>query len=169
MSMYKQFLINEMYELSQDEKVRFIGYNTRYGHRMYGTLNKVPKKQCIEMPLCESLMVGMAEGMSLEGFKPIVCFERQDFMLIASDQIINHLALMPKLSGDQFHFPVVIRAIVGSRNPKFDLGLQHTKDLTYIFKPYINIISFTKKEYTNYEWNEPIIITEQKELYEKIL
>ncbi len=166
MNMYKQFLIDEMYKLSQDKKVIFIGYNTRYAHRMYGTLNKVPKKQCLEMPVCEALMVGLAMGMSLEGFKPVICFERQDFMLIAADQIINHLALMPKISGRQFDFPIIIRAIIGSQNKKFDLGLQHTKDLTYMFSPYIYTEDFTGKNYTNYKWDKPIIITERRGFYE---
>jgi len=163
---YKELLTQINKKLARDKRIRFIGYNTRYGHQMYGTL-KGCEKSCIETPVCEALMVGLAMGMSLEGFRPIVSFERQDFMLIAADQIINHLALLPKISGGQFDFPVLIRAIIGSQNKKFDLGLQHTKDLSYIFKPYINTVEFTGKEYYDYKWDKPLIVVERKDDYEK--
>jgi len=163
----KELLTDINRVLAHDRRVRFIGYNTRYGHRMYGTLNEVPKRKCIETPVAESLMVGLAMGMSLEGFRPIIMFERMDFMLVAADQIINHLALLPKISGNQFQFPVLIRAIIGSQDKKFDLGLQHTKDLTYIFKPYIETKEFTGEEYYNYKWDKPLIITERKDDYER--
>jgi pyruvate/2-oxoglutarate/acetoin dehydrogenase E1 component len=168
---YKQAITLEMNELARDKLVRFIGYNTRYGHRMYGTLSEVSPRKCIEMPVAESLMVGLAMGMSLEGYKPVICFERQDFMLVAADQIINHLALLPKVACyngyDEFNFGVLIRAIIGSQDKKFDLGLQHTKDLSFIFERYIRTMKFEDHAYTDYAWYRPRIITERKDDYER--
>ena len=61
------------------------------------------------MPVAENLTMGVAIGLALRKARPVVIFQRMDFMLIASDAIINHLALMPKMSGGQFNLPVIIR------------------------------------------------------------
>lgn len=124
---YKEIITNECTEYAKDPMVRFIGYNTAKGSRMYGTLAGVPVEQCIESPVAENLMMGLAMGMSLVGFKPVVCFERHDFLLLGLDALVNHVDKLPYMSGDQFKFPIVVRAIVGGSNP-IDPGPQHTKD-----------------------------------------
>lgn len=124
---YKEAITKQCTEYAKNPKARFIGYNTAYGSRMYGTLANVPKSQCIETPVAENLMMGLAMGMSLEGYRPVVCFERHDFLLIALDAIVNHLDKMPYLSGDQFKFPVIVRAIAGGSRP-LDAGVQHTNN-----------------------------------------
>jgi pyruvate/2-oxoglutarate/acetoin dehydrogenase E1 component len=130
---YKDALVMCMKDLASIDNVRFIGYNVAYGPRMNGTLNDVPLDKCIEMPVAENLIVGVAMGLSLEGFFPIICFERMDFMLVAADAIINHLDKLPKLSGGQFDFPLLIRCCVGDDKP-LDPGIQHTSDYTNVFK-----------------------------------
>lgn len=126
---HKEVITEICTELGKDDKTRFIGYNTVYGSRMYGTLKDVDKGRCVETPVCENLMMGLAMGMSLEGFRPVVCFERHDFLLIGLDAIVNHLDKMPMVSGYQYKMPVIVRAIVGSKEP-LDPGPQHTADYT---------------------------------------
>ena len=48
----------------------FIGYSLVPGDAME-TLINVPNNQKIETPVAENLMVGLAIGMSFEGFKPV--------------------------------------------------------------------------------------------------
>lgn len=129
---YKDLLTHEMTRIAQDDRVRFIGYNTACGHRFNGTLVNVPKDRCIEMPVAENLIMGVAMGMALEGFIPIVCFERMDFLLACADAIINHLDKLPRLSGEQFFFPLIIRTCVGDNAP-LHAGPQHTGDYTDLF------------------------------------
>ena len=126
---YKESVVEQIRYFSADEKTRFIGYNTINGSRMYGTLDNIPAEQCVEMPVCENLMVGMAVGMALEGYKPVVCFERHDFMLIAMDALVNHADKMRQISGGQCRLPIIVRAIVGAKEP-LNPGLQHTQDYT---------------------------------------
>lgn len=126
---YKDIITEQCTQYSQDPKAVFIGYNTKFGSRMYGTLEGVDKSQCLETPVCENLMMGLALGMSLEGYKPVVCFERHDFLLIALDAMVNHMDKLPWLSGDRFKFPVIVRAIVGSKTP-LDPGPLHKQDYT---------------------------------------
>ncbi len=127
---YKQ-AIKEQCEVyaKRFECTRFIGYNTVYGSRMYGTLSNIPDTQCIEAPVAENLMVGMAAGMALEGYRPVVCFERHDFLLLGLDALVNHVDKLPYMSGGQFKLPVIVRAIVGGSQP-VDPGSMHKQDYT---------------------------------------
>lgn len=111
------------------DRVRFIGYNTIKGSRMYGSLKNVDPAYCIEMPVAENLMAGMAVGMALRDMRPVVCFERHDFLFIGLDAIVNHIDKLPVISGHQYKLPVVIRAIVGAAQP-LNPGPQHTMDYT---------------------------------------
>ena len=52
-------------------------------------------------------MVGLAIGMSFEGFKPVVYFERHDFMLVAADAIGNHVDKIERISHGEFKVPVI--------------------------------------------------------------
>lgn len=122
--------LNETYSaLAENPKVRFIGYNTAKGSRMYGSLVGVPESSCIEAPVAENLMMGMAIGMALEGYKPIVCFERHDFLLLALDALVNHADKLSYISNDQFKLPILVRCIVGSKVP-LNPGVQHCNDYT---------------------------------------
>ena len=114
---YQQAIKEECEKYASDEKVRFIGYNTAFGSRMYRTLSDIPVNRIIEMPVAENLMIGLAIGMALEGYKPVVCFERHDFILLALDGIINHIDKLPYISNQQFRLPIIIRAIVGGVKP----------------------------------------------------
>lgn len=108
---------------------RFIGYNTVFGSRMYGTLADIPASQCIEAPVAENLMVGLGVGMCMDGYRPVICFERHDFILLALDAIVNHVDKLGWISGGQFKLPIVIRAIVGGSKP-IDPGPMHKQNYT---------------------------------------
>jgi len=106
----------------------FVGYNVRHGSA-YGTLLNIPEEQRLETPVAENLMAGLAMGMSLEGFRPVLFFERHDFIYNALDALVNQMDKIPVISDGQFNFPVIIRAVVGGVKP-FYAGITHTSDLT---------------------------------------
>jgi len=60
-------------------------------------------------------------------------------MLLAADQLINHAALFPEMSGGKIRIPMIIRACIGSRDIKFDVGRQHQKDFSSLFEPYMEV------------------------------
>lgn len=166
----------EKYALNRG--TRFIGYNTVYGSRMYGTLNNVPVDQCVEMPVAENLMVGMAMGMALEGYKPVVCFERHDFMLLAMDALVNQMDKMPWMSGGNFKWPVVVRAIVGAKKP-LNAGPMHTQnyraELATMLKHTPVIQPVTKYE-LEAAWKKAgetesgaVVIIEHRDWYDKVI
>lgn len=172
----KELITNKCEEYAiKYPKSRFIGYNTIKGSRMYGTLEKVPHSQCIEMPVSENLMLGMAIGLAIEGYRPVVCFERHDFFLLGFDALINHLDKMPYLSGDQFKLPVIIRAIVGAKEP-LDPGPQHTSDYTEALKLVLKHTPVVDKKNPAFGWNlvgdsesGAVVIIERKDQYDEKL
>lgn len=127
---FKEAITAECDKYAKENNAIFIGYNTLMGSRMYGTLRNIPDGQCIESPVAENLMCGLATGLALEGFRPVVCFERHDFLLLGLDAIVNHIDKLSHISGDQFKLPIVIRAIVGSKEP-IDPGPMHRQDYTH--------------------------------------
>lgn len=126
---YKTALTEANTRLGKNIKTRFIGYGLHKG-RALGTLKAVPLGQIIEMPVAENLMAGMAIGLSLKGYLPIVFIERMDFILNALDAIVNHLDKINLLSNGQFKPACIIRCIVGNRNKPLYTGATHVQDFS---------------------------------------
>ncbi len=131
-----------MAALAADDRVRFIGYGIRHGRAM-GTLKNVAEHQLIETPVAENLMVGMAIGLSLQGFIPVVFIERMDFIMNAMDAIVNHLDKIAKISRGEFHPAVILRAVVGNRNKPLYTGATHTQDFA---EPISRMVEFPVEE-----------------------
>jgi len=170
---YKEALKESMEMLALNEKVRFIGYNIKYGSRAYGTLKDIPFEKCIEAPLAENLMTGLATGMSLEGFRPILFFERHDFLLNGLDCIVNHIDKIEKMSFGEYKTPVIIRAAVGGRKP-IDPGVQHIQDYTESVRKMVSfpIIDLTRPSQIIEEYKKaiagdnPVMLVERRGLYD---
>lgn len=132
---FKEAVTKAMTELS-DQGAIFIGYSLIPGDAM-GTLKNVPNIQKIETPIAENLMMGLAIGMSFEGFKPVVYFERHDFMLVAADAIGNHLDKIDRISLGEFKPSVILKTIVDDGG-LFYSGPTHSQDFTKTFKTLVN-------------------------------
>lgn len=124
---YRDEIVKTMTLLGQDRRVIFLGQSIRYpGHAMFGTLVNVPMPKRIELPIFEDIQMGMSIGLSLEGYIPISIYPRMDFLIIATNQLVNHLDKIEGMS--RGHKPkVIIRTMVGSKVP-LDGGPQHTQD-----------------------------------------
>lgn len=131
---YKDLLHKTMIALSLNPQIRFVGYNTAYGHKMNGTLVGC-EHLCIETPVAENLMVGIAAGLSLEGYLPVLCFERSDFLLAGADALVNHLSHLQKYG---LKIPMIIRVCIGSDTP-LDPGTQHVQDYSDFFEKHTTI------------------------------
>lgn len=170
---YKDAVKKSMDFLASDKKVLFVGYNTKYGSRAYGTMKDISFGKCIETPVAENLMVGMAIGLSLEGYKPVLYFERHDFLLNGMDGIVNHLDKLNKMSANQFKMPVIIRAVVGGKKP-INPGVQHTQDYTKAIREMISFPIIELKKVSEIipaykkalKTKGPIMIIEKRDLYE---
>jgi hypothetical protein len=132
---YKQAVTESMTNLGENGSI-FIGYSIIPGDAMGTTIN-VPYDQKIETPVAENLMVGLAIGMSFEGFKPVVYFERHDFMLVAADAIGNHVDKIERISHGEFKVPVILKTVVDDGG-LFYSGPTHSQDFTSTFKEMVS-------------------------------
>ena len=128
---YLQAITDAMTALAERPKTLFVGQSVKYdGQRGHATFAGVPMERRIEMPICEDFTVGFCTGLALEGYIPICFIPRWDFLILAANQIVNHLDKFPLL-GD-FRPKVIIRTAVGTNRP-LDPGPQHTQDYTQAF------------------------------------
>lgn len=149
----------------------FIGYNVAKGDAM-GTLKSVPIEQKLETPVAENLMAGLAIGMSFEGFKPVLYFERHDFMLVAMDAIVNHIDKIERISHGEYKVPVIIRAVTADAGP-FYSGITHSQDFTNMLKEAVSFpvhdpvtgVDVLKAFSGAAESGKPALIVERKSRY----
>jgi pyruvate/2-oxoglutarate/acetoin dehydrogenase E1 component len=90
--------------------------------------------------------MGVAIGMALEGLVPISIFPRWNFLLLATNQIVNHLDKLKEITGINNPGKVIIRTGIGSVDPLHP-GPQHTGDFTEAFKlmcQNINVVRLDK-------------------------
>lgn len=128
---YLQSITDAMTALAEHPKTLFVGQSVKYdGQRAHQTFAGVPIERRIEMPICEDFTVGFCTGLALEGYIPICFIPRWDFLILAANQIINHLDKFPMLG--EFRPKVIIRTAVGTNRP-LDPGPQHTQDYTGAF------------------------------------
>lgn len=66
-------------------------------------------------PISEAAITGVAGGMALRGLRPVVEIMFGDFLTLAADQVINHLAKFRWMYNEQVRAPVVIRTPMGGR------------------------------------------------------
>ena len=131
---YKSELIKSMKYLASKPKTIFLGQSVLYsGNAIYNTLKDIPAKKKIETPVFEDAQMGMTLGLSLEGYVPITCFPRFDFLILAMNQLVNHLDKIRFMSRGEMRPKIIIRTSVGSKKP-LDGGPQHTQNYTKMFK-----------------------------------
>lgn len=134
---------------SEHPKSMFIGQSVKYpGTGLYDSLTHIDKNKKWEFPIAENLQMGVCVGLSLKGFLPISIYPRWNFLLVATDQIINHLDKIPLMSDAEFIPKVIIRVAIGSEFP-VDPQDQHKGDFTEAFKlmcKTINIIRLDEPE-----------------------
>lgn len=142
--MYFDEITKAMTLLAEHPKTLFVGQAVKYGgQRAASSFDGVPKEKRIEMPVIEDFQVGFCTGLALEGFIPISFFPRWDFLLIAANQLVNHLDKIPLVSG--YRPKVILRTAAGASSP-LDPGPQHTQDHTEAFRKMFKTIHIMKLE-----------------------
>jgi len=167
---YMDAVKHSMNTLARDGAI-FIGYNVRHASA-YGALKAVPEDQRLETPLAENLMMGLAMGMSLEGFRPVVFFERHEFLLNALDALVNTLDAIGTISGGEYQMPVIIKAVAGSVKP-FYAGLTHTGNLASAMRGFVHFPVYEPQTGPEVlaayalarEAKGPVMVSEAKALY----
>ena len=94
-----------------------------------------------DTPDSEAGFVGAAIGAALTGMRPIVDISFSDFMLVAIDQIVNHMAKIRYMTGENFtKMPIVIHTMSGGG---MRAGTQHSQCLEawYVNVPGLKLVA----------------------------
>jgi pyruvate/2-oxoglutarate/acetoin dehydrogenase E1 component len=135
--------------LAEHPRSIFIGQSVKYpGTGFYNSLTHIPIEKKYEFPVAENLQMGICTGLALKGFVPISIYPRWNFLLCATDQIINHLDKLPLMSNEEFIPRVIVRVSTGSETP-IDPQEQHKGDFSDAFRQMcktIKIINLNEPE-----------------------
>jgi pyruvate/2-oxoglutarate/acetoin dehydrogenase E1 component len=131
---YKAELVRAMNYIGELENSLFVGQAVRVpGTAMSGTLENVFKSKLIEFPVEEDLQMGYTIGLAMNGFLPVSIFPRWNFLILATNQIVNHLDKLGEMMDVKIPPKVIIRTGIGAQNPMHP-GPQHTGDYSEAFK-----------------------------------
>lgn len=166
---YKDELTKAMTWLGEQPDTVFVGQSVRYpGNGIFPTLVGVPMDKRIELPVMENAQLGLTIGMALMGKTVISIFPRMDFLICATDMLVNHLDknLYP-LTGK-----VIIRTCIGSTKPLYP-GVQHCGDYTEMLRQclsWVNLFKLTEpkqimREYCLAYKSKATILIEEADLY----
>lgn len=120
--------------LAEDPRTLFMGQAVaEKGTALTHSFKKVSRDRLIELPVCEEMQLGMATGLALEGYVPVTVYPRFNFLLLAMNQLVNHLDKLPEMSQGGYQPKVIIRTCIGSERP-LNPQCQHLGDFTAAFR-----------------------------------
>jgi len=171
---YKYALIKSMTELGKKEDTIFIGQQLLwYGNPMSATVCNVPKEKMIEVPVMEESQMGISLGLAMAEKFVITFYPRWDFLICATNQLVNHVDKLEAMSQGTWKPNMIIRVGKGSEKP-LDPGYQHKGDYLEGFEKilkYSKIHNLINKEMVSeaykhaYETGGIHIIVEYSDLY----
>ena len=127
---YVTELTKSMDFLAKDKRIIFLGQAVAYpGTGMTNTLKNVSKEKLYELPVAEEMQMGLTIGLALNNFVPVSIYPRWNFLLLATNQLVNHLDKIKVMSNGKFKTKAIIRTSVGSERPLHP-QYQHVGDFT---------------------------------------
>ncbi len=131
---YSSELKKSMQYLASNKKTIFIGQAVDYpGTVMTQSLKDINSKKKLELPVAEEMQMGISIGLSMSGIIPITIYPRLNFLLLAMNQLINHLDKLKIMTEGKYSNKVIIRSSIGSERPLHP-QYQHIGDYTESLK-----------------------------------
>ena len=137
--------------LAQKDDTVFIGQNIKDCSTplsVYKALEDVFDDKKIEFPVAEEFQMGFSLGMALNNVVPVTVYPRFDFLILATNQLVNHVDKIQYMSKGKFGNPkIIVRTFVGKDKP-LNPGLQHIQNHTEAFKlmlSFINVVELTNE------------------------
>ena len=92
----------------------------------HGMVEEFGPERVRNTPISEMALAGAAIGAALQGMRPVAEIMYEDFMTLASEQVVNQAAKHRYMSGGQLTVPVVFRTQGGAG---WSPGAQHAQQL----------------------------------------
>lgn len=164
--------------LAEDERVIIMGEDIAdpYGGAFKVTrgLSTIAPDRVFTTPVSEAAMVGVAAGLALDGYRPVVEVMFADFLTLTFDQVANHITKYPAMYDGKVTCPVIIRSPSGghrgygpthSQSPeKHFLGVPNL--LVVAMSPYHSPIETYRSLLRR---DDPVLFVEHKLLYPEAL
>ena len=105
-----------------------------------GLFEKFGPERVMDTPISETAFIGAAIGAAAEGMRPIVELMFVDFFGVCMDQIYNHMAKIPYMSGGRVKLPMVLMTAVGGG---YSDAAQHSQTLyaTFAHLPGMKVVA----------------------------
>jgi len=104
-------------EMARDDRVCVLGQDVGLKGGVFkateGLQSRYGAHRVLDTPLAESSIAAVAQGLSLEGFRPVAEMQFVDYSLLGFNQIVNEIAKVRYRSNGDFSCPLVIRAPTG--------------------------------------------------------
>ena len=141
---YFEELKKSMNYLAENKKTVFIGQAVEVpGTAMSNTLKDINPNKLIELPVAEEMQMGITTGLALNGNIPVSIFPRWNFLLLAINQLVNHLDKINVMSNNAFKTKAIIRTGIGSQRPLHPQH-QHIGDFTESVKKMCTTVDIIK-------------------------
>lgn len=118
--------------MERDPSIFIMGEGVDDAKGIFGTTQKAFARfgsaRVFDTPLSENALTGWGTGAALGGMKPLMVHARNDFLLLAMDQIVNHAAKWHYMHGQ--NVPWTIRGIIGR---SWGQAAQHSQALQPLF------------------------------------
>lgn len=104
-------------EMARDDRVCVLGEDVGRKGGVFkateGLQSRYGAQRVLDTPLAESSIAAVAQGLALEGFRPVAEMQFVDYSYPAFNQIVNEIAKVRYRSNGDFSCPLVIRAPTG--------------------------------------------------------
>ncbi|REJ19195.1 MAG: alpha-ketoacid dehydrogenase subunit beta [Bacillaceae bacterium] len=131
-------------EMERDPNVFVMGEDVGVYGGIFGSTEGLFKQfgsdRVIDTPISETAFIGAAIGAATEGMRPIVELMFVDFFGVCMDQIYNHMAKIPYMSGGRVKLPIVLMTAVGGG---YSDAAQHSQTLyaTFAHLPGMKVVA----------------------------
>jgi len=160
--------------MSDDEDVIVLGEDVGVNGGVFrateGLLERFGPDRVLDMPISESLFVGLAVGMSTQGLKPVVEYQFMGFLYPGLDQLANHASRMRNRTRGRLSCAMVVRAPYGGgvhapevHSESFEAMIAHIPGLRVVIpsspsKAYGLLLAAIRDP-------DPVVFLEPKRLY----
>jgi 2-oxoisovalerate dehydrogenase E1 component beta subunit len=103
--------------LRDDQRVVVLGEDVGVNGGVFratdGLANEFGSDRVIDLPISESMFVGLAVGMATQGIHPVIEFQFMGFLYPGLDQLANHASRLRHRTQGRLTCPLVVRAPYG--------------------------------------------------------
>ncbi|TVP84748.1 MAG: alpha-ketoacid dehydrogenase subunit beta [Alkalicoccus sp.] len=131
-------------EMERDSNVFVLGEDIgKYGGifgSTQGLIETYGPERVLDTPISETAFIGAAIGAAAEGMRPVAELMFVDFFGVCMDQIYNHMAKIPYMSGGNVKLPMVLMTAVGGG---YNDAAQHSQTLyaTFAHLPGMKVVA----------------------------